>query len=127
MPLSPPLLRRALRAANYRRPSMAVIAARSIAITLGACLLLLGVMSVLADAVRAQSGTPLSPSNPSVRSALSHLADTRGLWGSVGLGRASGSLQCQACAKSATYASARHASIGWRLGAALLVGGETLA
>lgn len=53
VPVPPPLLRRALRAANYRRPSMAVIAARSIAITLGACLLLLGVMSVLADAVRA--------------------------------------------------------------------------
>ena len=127
VPVSPPLLRRALRAANYRRPSMAVIAARSIAITLGACVLLLGVMSALADAVRAQSGAPLPPSNPSLRSALSHLAVKHGLWGSVGLGRASGNLQCQACAKGATYAYAGHASIGWRLSPALLVGAETLA
>jgi len=51
--VSPPLLRRALRAANYRRPSLAVIAARSLALTLGACVVLLSVMSVIAGAARA--------------------------------------------------------------------------
>ncbi len=143
MSVSPPLLRRALRAANYRRPSMAVIAARSIALTLGVALALLGVMSVLADAARGQStaprervptvsaapppSAPLPPPAPTVRSALSHLADKHGLWGSLGLGRASGSLRCEACAKGATYAYAGHASIGWRLSPALLVGAETLA
>ncbi len=142
---SPPLLRRALRAANYRRPSLAVIAARSIALTLGACLVLLGAMSLLADAARAQGSAardrspapapapspppsaPLAAPEPTVRSALSHLADKHGLWGSIGLGRASGSLQCDACAKRATYAYAGHASLGWRLSPTLLVGAETLA
>ncbi|QJR35417.1 hypothetical protein [Gemmatimonas groenlandica] len=51
--MSPPLLRRALRAANYRRPSMAVIVAKSIAITLGACVVLLSMMSMLARAATA--------------------------------------------------------------------------
>ena len=124
MSVSPPLLRRALRAANYRRPSMAVIVARSIALTLGASLVLLGVMSVLADAARGQGSA--SP-DPTVRAALSPLADKHGLWGSVGLGRASGRLQCEACTKGATYAYAGHASIGWRLSPVLLVGAETLA
>lgn len=52
MSVSPPLLRRALRAANYRRPSLAVIAARSIALALGACVVLLSMMSVLARAAQ---------------------------------------------------------------------------
>ena len=68
MSVSPPLLRRALRAANYRRPSMAVIAARSIALTLGASLVLLGVLSVLAGAARGQSCAPRErPAGPSQR------------------------------------------------------------
>jgi hypothetical protein len=84
---------------------------------------LLGAIT-LPVAVSAQTA-PSKPAEPSVRAALSHLADKRGLWGSLGLGRASAGLACDACASGSTYAYVMHGTVGIRLRPTFLLGAET--
>lgn len=68
-----------------------------------------------------------SKEDTSVGAALRRSADRHGLWGSVGVGRASAGLSCEACARETTRAYAFHGTIGVRLSSRFLVGAETFA
>lgn len=68
-----------------------------------------------------------SASAPSIADALRHTADRLGLWGSVGLGRASAGLSCSTCADESTRAYALEGKIGVRLTSRFFMGAETFA
>ncbi len=71
--------------------------------------------------------TAQSASEPSLRRALSHLADTHGLWGSFGVGRASAGLSCDVCSRDQNYAYLLSGQVGIQLAPRLLAGVETFA
>jgi hypothetical protein len=108
--------------AHVAAPPLIDIAARSIVLTLGVGAL---VLTLLARVAHAQ--TAPTPPAPTIGAALSHLADRHGLWGSVGLGRGSAGLDCDACAPGSTYAYVGHGTIGIRLSSRVLIGAETFA
>ncbi len=119
-----PRHRLALSAAQ--RPSLPVVLARSVALAL---LLALVALSALSDLARAQSAsTTTSPAaEPSVGAALRRSADRHGLWGSIGLGRGSAGISCEACANETTRAYSLQGTIGLRVSPRFLVGAETFA
>lgn len=114
-------------------PSYAVALARALAIALSVAVLLLSALSSIAHAQSpAQSPTQSPKRAPSsdessVSSALRRSADRHGLWGSLGLGRASAGLHCNACASDVTSAYAVQGALGIRLSPRFLVGVETFA
>jgi hypothetical protein len=87
---------------------------------------LVGLCGLAASAANAQSAATTAP-EPSLRDALTHLADKHGLWGSVGAGRASAGLSCEVCAKQATYAYVLNGQVGIRVAPRMLLGAETFA
>lgn len=107
------------------RASLPVALASAIAFALFVAL------AALAQVARAQpSPAPSKASvkeDASVGAALRRSADRHGLWGSVGVGRASAGLDCETCAREATRAYAFHGTIGVRLSPRFLVGAETFA
>jgi hypothetical protein len=88
-------------------------------------------LAALAQVARAQSAPAPSKASvtedASVGAALRRSADRHGLWGSVGVGRASAGLSCEACARETTRAYAFHGTLGVRLSPRFLVGAETFA
>lgn len=100
-------------------PSYAVVLARALAIALSVGVLLLSALSSMARAQSAPDG--------SVASALRRSADKHGLWGSLGVGRASAGLHCNACATEVTRAYAIQGSLGIRVSPQFLIGVESFA
>lgn len=94
---------------------------------------LLTVLIFLTEAAHAQTTPPpTSSASPSTRdvsvgSALRRSADRHGLWGSLGVGRGSAGLHCDACADGKTRAYALQGTIGVRLTSRFFVGAETFA
>ena len=81
----------------------------------------------------AQSTSPRTPvdarqssnTEPSLGAALRHAADRAGLWGSLGIGRASAGLRCTTCANESTRAYVLDGTLGIRLRESFLMGIET--
>ena len=73
------------------------------------------------------AGSVPTPANaePTVRAAVRRLADKRGVWASVGVGRGTASLHCDACATSMTRAYSIEATLGIRLSPRFLAGAQT--
>lgn len=107
-------------------PSLALVLARSLAFAL---LLALVALSALSEVVKAQSAssTTTASAEPSVGAALRRSADRHGLWGSIGVGRGSAGLNCEACANESTRAYSLQGTIGLRVTPRFLVGAETFA
>ncbi len=136
-----PAIRRHRAARQGEPPSLAVAVARSLALALFIGLTVLTELAhgqsarpATATATATTPTTPATSSAPatpvvnhetSIGSALRQSADRHGLWGSVGVGRASAGLQCGACVREKTRAYAVHGTIGIRLSPRFLVGAET--
>ena len=82
----------------------------------------------LTTSVHAQAqSASTQASAPSLAEAIRHTANRLGIWGTVGLGRASAGLHCDACATESTRAYVLDGSIGVRFTPKLLMGVETFA
>ena len=119
--------RQRLGARRVERPSLAVALARSLALALFLALTVLAQLAHGQSAPPASVSATASPRDQSVGGALRRSADRHGLWGSIGLGRASAGLHCDVCARETTRAYALHGTVGVRLSPRFLVGAETFA
>ncbi|MEP6831885.1 MAG: hypothetical protein ABJB74_00770 [Gemmatimonas sp.] len=72
----------------------------------------------------AGSAAPATNAEPTMRAAMRRLADKRGLWASIGVGRGAASLNCDACATSTTRAYSIEGTLGIRLSPRFLLGAE---
>ncbi len=79
------------------------------------------------SASTSSAGSTAVAADDGVVAALRRSADRHGLWGTLGLGRASAGLNCDACARESTRAYALHGAIGIRLSSRFLVGAESFA
>lgn len=117
------------------RPSLAFVFARSLALTLILALIMLSALSRVMKAqtpasTSSASGPPSSgakPAESSVGGALRQAADRHGLWGSLGVGRASAGIRCDACASESSRAYSIHGAIGMRVTPRFLIGAESFA
>lgn len=132
--------RRGLYASRRRRPSLAVVFARSLALTLFVALALLSVLAriahtqaspVSAKPVTTSSTASTAPAKPAteetVGGAMRRAADKHGVWGSLGVGRASAGIDCDACASESSRAYSIQGILGMRLTPRFLIGVESFA
>ncbi len=123
--------RRARDAASPRATDTLPRASLPVALASALAFALFVALAALAQVARAQSAPAPSKASAkedaSVGAALRRSADRHGLWGSVGVGRASAGLSCETCARETTRAYAFHGTLGVRLSSRFLVGAETFA
>ncbi|MBL0171279.1 MAG: hypothetical protein IPP90_11205 [Gemmatimonadaceae bacterium] len=149
---TPRLTRRRGARRRQERPSLAVAVARSLALALFIMLTMLSQVArgqgappaaaakgspstgsastgsaSTGSASTGSASTAASHGEPGVGSALRRSADRHGLWGSLGIGRATAGLHCDACVRETTRAYAVHGTLGVRLSSRFLVGAETFA
>jgi hypothetical protein len=93
----------------------------------GRAVLAMGIPALLAASpLRAQSARANTTTEPSVRSAIAHLATKHGAWLAIGGSRGGADLFCAVCTQDPTYAWSLEATAGVRLAPSLLLGVETV-